>query len=109
VKKNPPGLAAGDASTGQLREAANAPFTIASIRRVAFGSKTAEFAIIISLGVIDADLFTPEGREPFVQPRSVRDKFTGQWRRTIALDRAFAARVLDALRALDAFDQDAVR
>jgi hypothetical protein len=45
------------------------------------------------------DLFTPEGREPFVQARSVRDKFTGQWRRTIALDRAFAARILDALRA----------
>ncbi len=98
MKENPPGLAAGDASTGQLREAANVPFTIAAVRRVAFGAKAAEFAIITSLGVIYADLFMPEGRAPFVQARSVRDKFTGQWRRTVALDRTFAARVLDALR-----------
>jgi hypothetical protein len=100
VKKDAPqGVAARDADTEMLRAAAPVPFRITALHRVAYGSKIAEFSIETPLGVIEADLFIPEGREPFVQARSVRDKFTGQWRRTVALDRTFAARVLDALRA----------
>lgn len=95
--KNPPVMTAGDTSTETLRGTAPAPFRIVAFRRVAYGSKSAEFSIETPLGTIEADLFTPSGRDPFVQARSVRDKFTGQWRRTVALDRTFAARVLNAL------------
>ena len=80
-----------------FRVAPLVPFRIIALRRVAFGSKTAEFAIETPIGVVDCDLFTPQGREPFVTPRSIRDKFTGGWRRTVTLDRTLAARVLDAL------------
>ncbi len=68
------------------------------MRRVSYGSKAAEISIETPLGVVECDLFAPTDRGPFVQARSVRDKFTGQWRRTVALDRSFAARVLAALR-----------
>ncbi len=90
--------AAADADERALSAAAVLPFRVITLQRIAYGSKTAEFSIETPIGVIQADLFTPEGREPLVSARSVRDKFTGQWRRTIALDRTFAARVLDALR-----------
>lgn len=99
MENAPQCVATRDADRETLRVAGPIPFRIVALRRVAFGSKVAEFALETPIGVVDCDLFTPEGREPFVQARSVRDKFTGQWRRTIALDRAFAARVLDALRA----------
>lgn len=88
----------GDATANPLRSGEPAPFRVIAFRPVAYGSKVAEFSIETPIGVIEADLFAPEGREAFVQARSVRDKYTGQWRRTIALDRAFAARVLDALQ-----------
>lgn len=88
-----------DAEQQKLRVAASIPFHIIAFQGVAYGSKTAEFSIETPIGVVEADLFAPEGRDPFVQARSVRDKFTGRWRRTVALDRTFAARVLEVLRA----------
>jgi hypothetical protein len=99
MKNAPLELAARDADKLALRAAVPVPFRIIAFQSVAFGSKVGEFSIETPVGVVDCDLFSPEGREEFVQARSVRDKFTGQRRRTIALDRAFAARVLDALRA----------
>jgi hypothetical protein len=100
VKENEPLGTARDADTeAALRVAAPVPFRIVALRHVTFGSKTAEFSVETPLGVIEADLFTPQGREPFVAARSVRDRYCGEWRRTVALDRAFAARILDALRA----------
>ena len=98
MKNAPLELAARDTDEQALRAAEPVPFRIIAFQRVAFGSKVGEFSIQTPIGVVDCDLFTPEGREPFVQARSVRDKFTGQWRRTVALDRGFAARVLAALR-----------
>ena len=102
MKKNPPELAAGDARTEALRLAPPIPFRITALSRVSYGSKCAELCVETPIGVVELDVFRPEGREAFVQARSVRDKFTGQWRRTIALDRAFAERVLDALRERNA-------
>lgn len=99
MKDEPLGQGARDAYNATLREAATLPFRIIALQRVAFGSKVAEFSIATPLGTIDVDLFTPSGRQPFVQARSACDKFTGQWCRTVALDRAFADRLLDALRA----------
>lgn len=99
MKENAPLGTARDADDETLRVTASVPFRIVALQRVAYGSKVADFSIETPIGVVEADLFTPQGREPFVQARSVRDKFTGQWRRTIALDCAFAARVLDAVRA----------
>ncbi len=96
--KNPPRATAGDADKETIRIVAPVPFRIVAFQRVAFGSKVGELSIETPIGIVDGDLFTPEGCEPFVQARSVRDKFTGRWRRTIALDSAFAACVLDALR-----------
>lgn len=98
-KDAPQDVAARDADEQALRAGASVPFNILGIRRVAYGSKVAEFSVETPIGVVEADLFAPENRKPFIQARSVRDKFSGQWRRTIALDHAFAARVLDALRA----------
>lgn len=102
MRNEPLGQAARDSSTEDLRGAAPYAFRIISFQRVAYGSKVGEFSIETLVGVIECDVFEPPGREPFVQARSVRDKFTGQWRRTVALDRDFAARVLDALRARSA-------
>ncbi|HEX3456964.1 MAG TPA: hypothetical protein VHR97_03330 [Candidatus Baltobacteraceae bacterium] len=96
--KNPPLRTAGDASTESLRAAGSFPFRIVSMRRVDYGSKQGEFTIETPIGLIEADLFKPEDCEPFAQTRSVRDKYSGQWRRTVTLDRAFAARILAALR-----------
>ncbi len=98
MKKDAPQVdAARDAVRDSFRALASFPFRIVTLQRVAYGSKTAEFLVETPLGVFEADLFAPEGREPFVQTRSVRDKYTGQWRRTVTLDRAFAVRVLAAL------------
>lgn len=100
MKENEPLGTARDTDTAEgLRAAAPLPFCILTLQRVAFGSKTAEFAIETPIGIVDCDLFTPQGREPFIAARGVRCKYSGVWKRTIALDRAFAARVLDALRA----------
>ena len=99
TKGNAPLGTARDADTAMLRAAEPVPFSIVALQRVAYGSKTAEFSIETPIGVIEADLFTPPERAPFVQARSVRDKVTGQWRRTVAFDRDFAARVLEALTA----------
>jgi hypothetical protein len=98
MRENAPLRTARDADTETLRAAAPVPFRITALQRVKYGSKTAEFSVETPVGVFEADLFTPQGREPFVQARSVRDKFSGQWRRTVAFDRNFAARILDALR-----------
>lgn len=91
--------AAVDANDKHLALTGAFPFRIVALRRVSYGSKTAEFSLETPIGVVEADLFTPEGREAFVQARSVRCKYSGDWKRTVALDRAFATRVLDALRA----------
>jgi hypothetical protein len=91
--------AAGDAEQQKLRATALVPFAIIGLHRVAYGSKAAEFSIETPIALIEADLFEPEGREAFIQPRSVRCKYSGEWKRTTRLDRAFAGRVLDALRA----------
>jgi len=98
MKNAPLVVAARDADDAHLRVEPSVPFRISELHDVAYGSKVAEFRIVTPLGTIDADLFRPSGREPFVQSRSIRDKFTGQWRRTVTLDARFAARVLDALQ-----------
>lgn len=97
MKKPADGTSAGDTQRQTLRAADAIAFRIVAFNRVRYGSKTAEFSIETPFGIVEADLFEPQGRDPFVQARSVRDKFTGQWRRTVALDRTFAARVLAAL------------
>lgn len=99
-ENEPLGGAARDASAKAVLLATSVPFKIIDLRRVAFRSKVAEFSIDTPIGRIEVDLFTPVGREAFVQTRSVRDKFTGQWRRTTILNREFAARVLAAVQGV---------
>jgi hypothetical protein len=98
VIENEPLGTARNADAENLLSGTSVPFIITNLQRVSYGTKRAEFSIETPIGVIEADLFTPERREPFVQGRSVRDKFTGKWRRTMVLDREFSARVLEALR-----------
>ena len=100
MKNAPRDIAARDADSQTLRPAAREPsFDIVDLRRVAFGSKTAQFAIATAIGAIDADLFEPPEREAFVQPRSIRAKYDGKWHRTARFDREFAERVRDAVLA----------
>ena len=87
-------LASPSAAENQL------PFRIENLQSVSYGSKTAEFLLRTELGGIECDLFRPEQRAPFVCGRSIRNKFDGQWKRTVSFDKAFAQRVLaEVLRA----------
>jgi hypothetical protein len=100
MKNAPPVTAVRDADDRTLRAVAPEPcFEIVDLRRVEFGSKTAQLAITTAIGTIDVDLFEPPGREAFVQPRSVRAKYDGKWHRTVRFDREFAERVRDAVLA----------
>ncbi|MGA9019106.1 MAG: hypothetical protein WB438_09270 [Candidatus Cybelea sp.] len=99
MNKTGRGEAAGDASTETLRADERLPFTILNLQPVRYGAKVLEFEIATEIGVIQLDLFEPPGREPFIQTRSIRSKYDGEWKRTMSLDREFAKRVLSALRA----------
>ena len=98
MKSAPAENGARAATLNRLRDAADCPFRITNIQLVSYAGKVGEFSIETPLGVINADLFAPVGREPLVTRRSIRDDYTGRWRRTFVFDRAFAARVLDVLR-----------
>lgn len=86
-----------DADDTDLRVVMPTAFRLANITRVSYGSKSAEFVVEIDgVGTLFVDLFTPDGREPFVAPRSIRSKFSGAWGRTFKLDAALAAAILNA-------------
>ena len=99
MNKTGRGGAAGDASTETLRADERLPFTILNLQPVRYGAKVLEFEIATQIGVIQLDLFEPPGREPFIQTRSIRSKYDGEWKRTARLTPEFSSRVLDALRA----------
>jgi hypothetical protein len=50
--------------------------------RVEYGAKRAQFVVMFPHVEINADLFLPENRAPFVMPGSVRAKFDGAYKRT---------------------------
>lgn len=57
------------------------------------------------LGEFDLDVFAPPAKPVFVMPRSIRDKFTGAFRRVFRLDADFLAELLEAIVArLEASD-----
>jgi hypothetical protein len=61
------------------------------------------------LGFVGFEVFEPtDGRPRFVVPESIRDKYTGRFRRTVAFAPEFSAVLLEAVEArLAAADQDA--
>lgn len=76
------------------------PFRILDFRRCAFGSKVAEFRIEIEgLGLINAELFIPQGRRPFACGASIRSKYNGAYQRTIRFEDEFADDVCSAAMA----------
>lgn len=99
MNKTGRGGAAGDASTETLRADERLPFTFRNLQPVRYGAKALEFEIATEIGVIQLDLFEPPGRQPFIQSRSIRSKYDGEWKRTVRLTPEFLSRVLDALSA----------
>ncbi len=97
--KTPPGKgAAFDADGTTIRVVAPPAFRIARFNRVSYGSKAAEIVVEIDgLGTLNVDLFVADGKPPFVMPASVRDRYTGDWKRTFRLDDALAAELLAAV------------
>ncbi len=85
----------------------NAPaFRIKNLRAVSYGSKVYEFAAELDgVGVLNLDIFEPDGRSRFVAPRSIRSKFSGSYERTFRLDAALAVEILAAVEALVADDE----
>jgi hypothetical protein len=73
------------------------PIKVRDLRRVAFGSKRAEFIVELDAVTLEADLFILDNGDRFVAPASVRDRYSGQWRRTAKFDDAFAADVLEVV------------
>jgi len=57
-------------------------FEIVRFERVEFGSKRGQFVVVFPHVEVNADLFLPENRAPFVMPGSVRAKFDGTYKRT---------------------------
>lgn len=70
------------------------PFQVQDVRTVSYGSKCAEFRLLLDGVEIECDLFAPPHSPQFIVPSSVRDKYTGGWRRTARLDDLLAAEVL---------------
>jgi hypothetical protein len=91
-----------DATSNEVRLVDAVPFKITAFQRVSYGSKSGEFDVVTSVGVIECDLFEPQGRAAFIQARSVRNKYDGSWKRTVRLAPDFARRVLEALDAQSA-------
>jgi len=76
---------------------------VRDFRRVEFGSKKGQFVVELDALTIEADFFVLDNGDRFVAPSSVRDRYSGQWRRTAKFDDAFAADVLEVILArLDA-------
>jgi hypothetical protein len=108
MKKPAATSAAGDADDGTVSTATPfpLPYRIATLKLVSFGSKAVEARVEIDgFGSIEVDVFRPEGRPAFAVPASVRDKFSGAWRRTFRLADDFAAELLRAIEAQLAGEQ----
>jgi hypothetical protein len=73
------------------------PFKISGLQRVSYGTKSATFIVAFDGVQVDADLFEPAGRDAFVQPASVRDKFSGQWVRRTRFSRPLAQQITAAV------------
>ena len=77
------------------------PFSISNFQRCSYGSKHATFDVEFFDGQlrVGAELFLPAEREPFVQPASIRNRYTGYYERTVRwcneLSRAILATALD--------------
>lgn len=62
-------------------------YRVVCFSRVEYGSKCAEFTVeVAGVGAFELDAFAPSSKPVFVQPRSIRDKYTGGFRRTFTLD-----------------------
>lgn len=99
MKKAPPDARqAGLDARESVPDNSHRSYRITEFRRVAHGSKVAEFAIeIAGLGEFDLDVFAPPAKPAFVMPRSFRDKFTGAFRRVFRLDADLLAELLEAI------------
>jgi hypothetical protein len=74
-------------------------FAIKSFQRVQYGSKVATFKVVLRYVELDAELFMPEGKAPFVSPGSVRSKYDGAYKRTARFSPEFGAALrVEALR-----------
>lgn len=95
MKNGPHGAGGRSADDGTVRAAESRPpipFRLVRVEPCEYGSKRALASISIDdLGELELDYFRPaNGREPFVTARSVRDKYTGTWVRSVKLDPGFA-------------------
>ena len=70
-------------------------FRISSVQQVSYGAKRATFIVRLAGLNVEADLFMPEGRESFVVPASVREKYTGEWKRLARFGPEFSRALLE--------------
>jgi hypothetical protein len=74
-------------------------FAIECFQRVQYGSKVATFKVVLPHIELDAEMFMPEGKAPFVSSGSVRSKYDGAYKRTARFSPEFgAALCAEALR-----------
>lgn len=110
MKNAPPGRgAARDADASLLLATENSSgiaFRVRDIECVDYGSKRATFIVELDALTIESDLFVLKDGTQFVTPASVRDRYSGVWRRVAKFDDAFAADVLDVVLALLDADAD---
>lgn len=77
-------------------------FSVERFERVQFGSKRATFWVRLAHVELSADLFAPEGKEPFVAPGSVRSRYSGVFERTSRFSPDLSAALLEV--ALDLYN-----
>jgi hypothetical protein len=76
---------------------------IRNLQPCSYGSKRATFDVefLCAMLLVSGELFTPVDREAFVQPTSIRNRYTGKYERTVRwcdeLSLAILAAVLDKL------------
>lgn len=82
-----------------VRCAVEPSFRIFQLQRVNFGSKRATFELHLldSQVCINADLFMPDGAQPFIAPASVRSKYSGQWERRAWIGEGLGSDILEAV------------
>ncbi|MGH7685071.1 MAG: hypothetical protein ACREMT_12055, partial [Vulcanimicrobiaceae bacterium] len=88
-----------DLSPLEAGRSSGIPFRIRKIQRCDFKSKRATLIVDTEAVSISADLFEPEEGESFVAPASIRDSYTGKWRRNARFTDNFAKDILERLRA----------
>lgn len=76
-------------------------FAIVHFTPVAYGSKRGLFDVTFFDGalVVGGELFVTDRHGPFVEPASIRNRYTGSYERTVGWSEALAAAILGAVLA----------